>query len=452
MDAIVERLKNHEPVPTPEEQQEAAELVSSALRSLALTSTILSSIIMSMMRRIYTSAADTLAVTLGGNGLPILMVNPEFAKKLGKDGLVFVLSHEAYHLVKEHLHADPLLRENPNWTLAVEAGVNRSVLRHLGKNAMPLVDGEPSGVDPVKMYDSYRAALKKAGLEPVDKDVFYSTDLACLAELDRMPRPPKMKQTVCLHSQPGQGKGEDGSGSDVGKPVLDKDEVDKLVGRAMATALHEAKANGNKAAAEELLQLMDENPQASKLWGDLGVGSLRGETTQTRKTDLWAKWVADSIASLRDEGTRLQYPRKLAGVMHIVGERLTPNGYEMRKQGVVAIDASGSMSSEFLNKVAAIVGEDESLDIEWLSFDGHVWPFKPGEAMQGGGGTNFQIIDDYVADLDEEPDFVLVITDGYAPKFTPRDPNAWIWLITPDGDGWPGEAPHNMRCRVIDEF
>jgi hypothetical protein len=448
MDAIVEQLKNHEPVPSPEEQEETAKLVDSALRSLALTSTILSSIIMSMMRRVYTSACDTLAVTLGGNGLPILMVNTEFAKKLGKDGLVFVLSHEAYHLIKEHLHSDPLLRENPNWQLATEAGVNRSVMRHLGKNSMPIVDGEPSGVDPDKTFESYRAALKKAGLDPVDKDAFYTTDLTCLAELDRMPRPPRQKATTCLHGKPGSG---DGAGG-VGTPVLDKDEVDKLVGRALATALHEAKANGNKAAAEELLQLMDENPQASKMWGDLGVGTLRGETTQTRKTDLWAKWVADSIASVRDEGSRLQYPRKLAGVMHLIGERLTPNGYELRKSGVVAIDASGSMSSEFLDKVAALVGDDETLDIEWLSFDGHVWPFKPGEVMQGGGGTNFQIIDDYVADLDEEPDFVLVITDGYAPKFTPRDPDSWIWLITPGGDGWPGEAPHNMRCRVIDEI
>jgi hypothetical protein len=451
MDALVEKLKKHEPIPTPEEQEEAAELVTAALRSLALSSSILSSIIMSMMRRVYTSACDTLAVTLGGNGLPVLMVNPEFAKKLGKDGLVFVLAHEAYHLIKRHLYSAAALLASPNWTLATEAGVNRSVMRHLGRNALPIVDGEPSGIDPEKVYESYRAALKKAGITPVDKDIFYSTDLACLAELDRMPRPPRQKSTSCLHSRPSSGDG-DGDGEGLGTPVLDKAEVDKLVGQAISTALHEAKANGNKAAADELLQLMDENPQAEKMWGDLGVGSLRGETTRTRKTDLWAKWVADSIASVRDEGTRLQYPRKLAGVMHIIGERLAANGHEMRRQGVVAIDASGSMSSEFLDKVAAIVGDDDTLDIDWISFDGHVWPFKPGETMQGGGGTNFQIIDDYVADLDEEPDFVLVITDGYAPKMTPRDPNSWIWLITPGGDGWAGEAPYNMRCRVIDEI
>jgi hypothetical protein len=117
------------------------------------------------------------------------------------------------------------------------------------------------------------------------------------------------------------------------------------------------------------------------------------------------------------------------------------------------------MQQEVLDKVAALVGELEEIEVEWHCFDGEVWPFKAGEPFRGGGGTSFQIIDDHVNGggfrngsstpcCEEDLDFVLVITDGYAPHITPKNPDKYIWLITPNGDEWPGQS--NMSCRVID--
>lgn len=445
MDAVYQKLRDHEPVPPADEIEEASDLFAQAKRGLAIRSSLLISLITSMTRAVYTSACDTLAVTLGGDGLPMLMIHPPFAKELGKDGMMFVLGHEAYHLILMHLNANPDLRNNERWVLATEACVNRRVMRHLGINELPIVDGETSGVDPNKVYESYKAAMKKLGQSFLSKDEFFRTDLVCLAELDRMPKPPRMK-IECLHGQPGDGQDGQDSQPGVGTPILDPDEVGKLVEQALAAAIHDAKANNNKDAAKELLELMDENPQAAKLWGDLGVASLRGETTSTRKTDMWERQVANAIASRLEEGTRLQCNRKTAAF----DLRVTPSGKEQQRSGVIAVDTSGSMPSQLIEKIAALVQEHEEMEVDWIAFDGAVWPFAPGQEMKGGGGTSFQVIDDYVADKDDEPDFVLVVTDGYAPPITPRDPDSWIWLITPDGDDWPGRPPHLMECRKID--
>lgn len=447
MDSVYTKLRDHEPIPTPEEIEEAADLFAQAKRGLAIRSSLLVSLITSMTRAVYTSACDTLAVTLAGDGIPMLMIHPPFAKKLGKAGMIFVLAHEAYHLILMHLHENYAeLRKNPLWIMATEAIVNRWVMKHLKVTDLPVVDGEPSGVDPRKVYESYKAAMKKLNESFLSQDEFFKTDLICLAELERMPKPPRQKVT-CLHGQPGQGgDGEDGSQPSPGTPHLDAEEVGKLVEQALTAAIHDAKTNGNKDAAAELLELMDANPQAEKLWGDLGVGSLRGETTRTRKTDMWERHLWNAMASRLEEGMRMQCNRKTAAF----DLRVTPTGREPQRSGVIAIDASGSMPQMLLDKLASMVQDHDNLEVDWISFDASVWPFSPGQQMMGGGGTSFQVIDDYVTSKDEDPDFVLVVTDGYAPHITPTDPDLWIWLITPDGDDWPGRHPYFMECRKIE--
>jgi hypothetical protein len=117
------------------------------------------------------------------------------------------------------------------------------------------------------------------------------------------------------------------------------------------------------------------------------------------------------------------------------------------------------MQPAILDRVAALIGELDNIEVEWHSFDGEVWPFVIGEGFKGGGGTSFQIIDDHIQEgaprhgeaepcCEEEQDFVLVITDGYAPHIMPREPDKWIWLITPGGDPWPLDA--GMSCREVE--
>lgn len=462
----IAELEAHRPA-DPDVLEAAKQIVAETInRKLPLASSVITSVLLSVVRRVYTTAIPTMAVTLAADGFPILLVNPDFAVQLEEDGVMFVLVHEAYHLILLHLLADPHLREHPNWEIATEACINYRAMRLLGRGLPTITTttrtGKPkveeTGVNPRKVFDDYRKALKAAGEEPLDRiEDFYRTDLGCFAELERMPRPPRQKVTVCLHGGAADADGsEQGeTGAAAGTAVhLDPVEVGKLAGKVLDIALHEAVANGNKTAKEELLQLMeatDDSEKASKIWGDLGAGKLRGETTATRKTDAWERWTQDAIATRLRDGMRLRYNKKIPW-----DPRVTPRGREPMKYGVIGIDSSGSMPQTLLDKLAALVGTSENLEVTWVCWDGDVWPFKPGEALRGGGGTNCQRFDDWIAEqvdngtLEQAPDFVLCVTDGYFTKFTPRDPEAWIWLITPDGDPWPQSWQPPMTCRQID--
>jgi len=445
MDPKLEKKRLLEEIPIePEILEQAQEILIKARRKVGLGPSVITSIVVGLCHFAWTRTIPTFAVKLTGDGNPMLMVNPDFAIKIGPDQAVFALTHEAYHLLLVHLYVDPALMQNQNWVTATEACINHRITKHLG---LPLisVDGKCAIVDPESVYSRWRKAMQTANLPVVSKEQFFETDLGCFSYLEQCPKeiPPYGRG-----QQPGEGQGgcvhaDHGHGDGQGNPApLDPTEVGKFMEKVLGQSVQAAK-NGRKGAKEEILNWVDASPEASKMWGDVGAGSLRGETTTSRKTDLWEKWTADAMASRMAEGARWRYNKKLP-----FDPRVSANGREPKKYGSVYIDASGSMSQAFLDKVVALIGELDNIEVSWNSFDGEVWPFVPGEPLRGGGGTSFQIIDDHVATLEEDQDFVLVITDGYAPHIVPADPDKWIWLITPGGDTWAQDA--GMLCREVD--
>jgi hypothetical protein len=437
-----------------ETHEEATELYRQSKLKLALSRSTISSVVMGLCHQVFTRDPqfETYAVQLAGDGIPLLTINPDFQKMIGPEQGLFALMHEAMHLMLRHLYTDPSLRENPNWITATEACINWRITRHYG---VPLIKDPATGevliVDPDKVYDQYRDGCKKAGIQHVSKEEFYSTDLTCLRELDRLPKPPKPKSVViCIHGKPSDGDG-DGDGQGSGGAPMDDEEVQKFMDRVLAGTIQAAKA-GNESARDEVLRWMDSSPEAAKAWGSLGAGALRGQTLTTKAPSQWEKWTADIVGSKVEDANRWKYNKKLSAI----DPRVSARGKQPRRHGSVFVDASGSMHQDVLDRVAAIIGDIDEIDVDWHSFDGAVWPFKTGEAFQGGGGTSFQVIDDHVReggdsfedDCEADPDFVLVITDGYAPHIIPRDAESWIWLIVPGGDAWPSEA--GMSCRHIE--
>lgn len=137
---------------------------------------------------------------------------------------------------------------------------------------------------------------------------------------------------------------------------------------------------------------------------------------------------------------------------------LARRGPVAEKLVVIAYDTSGSMPGDVVAWLTELVGKIDGVRAHWLSFDGAVMPFTPGERVYGGGGTSFQAVADYVEGrtevrgerFEERPDAVVVLTDGHAPHITPAEPDKWIWLITAGGDDWPGHHRPPMAChRVI---
>lgn len=458
MDPKLEKQRLFEAIPIePEVLDAATTLLRDARRKLSLGPSVISSIVIGLCHFTFTRTIDTFAVKLAGDGNAMLMVNPDFIIKIGADQSVFALSHEAYHLLLVHLYTDPDLMQNQNWITATEAVINHRIQKHLGLPLIKIAEPDPKDpsktvnkvaiVDPDNVYDRYRNAVKKDGGTPVSKDDFYATDLGCFAHLESLPKPVDPKGSgSCVHASSSKDGGED-------QAPLDPTEVGKFMEKVLSGAIQSAKS-GRPGAKEEILSWMDSSPEASKTWGDLGAGTLRGETTRSRKTDMWEKWTSDAIATRMAEGQRWRYNKKLP-----FDPRVSPKGKEPRKHGAVFVDASGSMHQAVLDRIASLIGDLDNIEVEWHSFDGDVWPFKVGEGFRGGGGTSFHVIDQHLADgglkhgseepcCEDDQDFVLVITDGYAPQLMPADPDKWIWLITPGGDSWPAQA--GMSCREVD--
>jgi predicted metal-dependent peptidase len=445
MDARIEKKRLLEAIPIEQEVLDEAILaIKESRRYLGLGPSVITSIVVGLCHFTFTRTIDTFAVKLASDGNPMLMINPDFLIKIGPQQAVFALSHEAYHLLLVHLYTDPELMKNQNWVLATEACINYRIKKHL-KLPLIQIDGKVVIVDPDKIYDSYRQGMKKIEKEPVSKDDFYATDIGCFAHLEGLPKPISSKQGGCVHFSDSQ----NGNGN----APLDPTEVSKFMDKVLSGAIQSAK-NGRQGAKEEILNWMDSSPEASQTWGDLGAGTLRGETTKSRKTDLWEKWTSDVIGSKLRDGNRWKYNRKIHW-----DPRVSANGKQPHKHGAVFIDASGSMHQEVLDRVSGMIGDLDNITVEWHSFDGSVWPFATGEGFKGGGGTSFHIIEDHIVNqtladgsteycCDDDLDFVLVITDGYAPELLPSDPDKWIWLIVPGGTTWPLDA--GMSCREID--
>lgn len=430
---------------------EARRLKEAALLDFGLTQSAVASWLYAKCRhQIPTTAVDTAAVVASGDGTILLLFNPEFFVGLGLEGVKFVLFHESRHVVHRHLFTEPELREDPVFTVAAEVAINHVAMVRLERDALPLLDGEPTGVDPRAVHRDYASDLRQQGLTPLSYEDFTATDMSVYTELKRMAHPPvPVAVARCVHMDGG------------GVPA-DQDTVDRMVSSALLNSLLAAR-RGHSGAERELLDLMDRTQDASertsRMWGRLGAGALRGETVRTRQVDWWQRWLIDVVASKLREGERLVYPKKRGALLAALGHdpMLSRRGPVRDKVLVVAYDTSGSMPSSVVTWLTELVGRIEGVEAHWLSFDGVVMPFAPGERVYGGGGTSFQAVADYVEGrvevrgrrFEERPDAVIVLTDGWAPHITPAEPDKWIWLITEGGDDWPDSHTPPMACHRV---
>lgn len=431
--------------------EQARRLKEAALLDFGLTqSAVASWLYAKCHHQIPTTAIDTAAVVASGDGTCLLLFNPGFFVGLGLDGVKFVLFHEARHLVHRHLFADPELHDDPVFELAAEVSINHVALVRLDRRELPLLDGRPTGIDPRTVYEHYRADLTAHGLEPVSYETFTETDLRVYGELKRMHRPPVPERRLCVHLADGA-------------PVpADQETVDAVTSSALLNSLLAAR-RGHAGAERELLDLMDRtqdgSARAARIWGNLGAGMLRGETTRTRTVHWWQRWLVDVLGSKLRDGERLVYPKKRGALLAALGQdpMLARRGPVRDKVLVIAYDTSGSMPHHVITWLTELVGRIDGVQAHWLSFDAFVMPFAPGERVYGGGGTSFQAVADYVEGrtevngrrFDETPDAVVMLTDGYAPPITPAEPDKWIWLITEGGDEWPETHTPAMDCHRV---
>ena len=414
--------------------------------------------------QIPTAAVDTAAVVASGDGTCLLLYNPEFFVQIGASGVRFVLFHEARHLIHRHLYVDQELLTDQVFALAAEVAINHVAMVRLDRSELPsraVPDGaggrrrEPVGVDPREVHRLYVDDLTKQGLKPLSYDAFVETDLTIYGELKRM-REPLVPPAGCIHLRLG------GDGGEGQRLPMDAETLGLAVEQTLAEVMRSA-LRGEGVAREEMLALADRTngggERLAKMWGRMGLAALRGETPRTRQVEWWNRWMADVLGSKLREGERLVYAQKQGAVLLALGHdpMLSRRGAERTKVVVIALDTSGSMSQDVVDWITSLVGQTDGVESHWLSFDGVVMPFAPGERVLGGGGTNFQNVVDYVEGrlavngrrFEERADAVIMVTDGYAPAVSPAQPDRWIWLITDGGDDWPERRDPPMATHRV---
>jgi len=443
----------------PEKTKVSRERTAKALRQLSLSSSTLTTVIMSVVRQVHAQCFPTMQVQLAHDNVPVLGIGPDFVCSIDREeDVVVVLMHESVHLVAQHLNLiDMKKMSDPMYVQTTEAWVNYFCLSIL-KRDLPTIDGEPTGVDPVKFFEWFKKTASEAGLKDYPRKIedFFISDENAYNWVSQLPKPRREpKGNFCNHKpgdgMPQPGDGQSGSGEGDGEdfsPVIDPQAAGQLVQKALEVALREAVHEKNQGAKEELKKLMaaaDGNEAAEKIFGDLGAYELLGTTSPEKRTRFWDKKVARAIASLIKPGDRLAFNRKRPK------ERIfSPRGKVEEKSIVIAIDTSGSMFyGDAIQKVRELVGQTKA-KARWVWFDGQVWEFQPGDEMHGGGGTNCELVEEWIlANCKRYPDAVVVVTDGIFRHFTPSKPKRWIWVVTRDGDTWMKDHEPRMKVTTL---
>lgn len=332
--------------------------------------------------------------------------NTRFIKMLKPREIEFLFGHEVLHCVYDHFgrrgDRDPQL-----WNIANDFAVNGDLKKHrVGEfiTSVPcLYDHKYEGKSSEEIYDDLYENAEKI-------------------DIDQM-----INRMLDDHME-GDGDGDsdgDGDGKDGKKkrPKLSEEEKAKIrdeIKEAMLSAAQNCDAGNLPAGVKRLIQNLTE-PKMD--WREL----LRMQLESTIKSDY----------------TWLRSSRKGWHVDAVMPGMKTTDAIDI----AVAIDTSGSISEkqarDFLSEIRGIMESFDSYRIHVFTFDTDVYNPQQYDSenlddiedydVQGGGGTSFEVIFQYMKDADIEPKKLVVFTDGY-PFGTWGDPNYCdtVWIIHGD--------------------
>jgi len=330
--------------------------------------------------------------------------NARFIDMLKPREIEFLFGHEVLHCVYDHFgrrgDRDPQL-----WNIANDFCVNADLKRHrVGEfiTSVPcLYDSKYDGMSSEEIYDQlYENAEKISIDELVDRMIDEHMDGA------------------------GDNDGEgDSDGKRKGRPRMTDEERARVrdeIKEAMLSAAQTCDAGNLPAGVKRMIQQMTE-PRMN--WREL----LRMQLESTIKSDY----------------TWLRSSRKGWHVDAVMPGMRTTDAIDI----AVAIDMSGSISMEqgrdFLTEIQGIMEAFDSYRIHVFCFDTETYNPQQYDSdnledigdyeVQGGGGTDFDCIFEYLKSNDIEPRKLVVFTDGY-PCGSWGDENYCdtVWIIHGD--------------------
>lgn len=350
--------------------------------------------------------ADEWCSTAATDGLKFYY-NSRFIMMLKPKEVEFLVGHEVLHVVYDHMGRRGT-RDPQIWNIADDYAVNADLKRHkVGQfiTTVPcLYEQKYDGKAAEEIYDDLMKNVQKIDINSL------------------------VDQMIDDHMD-GDGEGEgDGEGDQEGKgkrPKMSPEERERVrqeVKQAIINAAQSAEAGTLPLGVERLIK-QHTNPVMP--WREL----IQTNLTSAIRTDF--SWMRPSRRSWH---------------MDAIMPGMTP-GEEI--DVVVAIDMSGSISNKqaqaFLGEIGGMMDAFDGYKVHVFCFDTDIYNPQDfnSESMdtideyepQGGGGTDFDAIFDYLKKVGNVPKRLICFTDGY-PCGSWGDPDYCdtTWIIHGDPD------------------
>ena len=326
--------------------------------------------------------ADEWCSTAATDGLN-LYYNSRFIMMLRTKEVEFLVGHEVLHVVYDHMGRrgtrDPQL-----FNIANDYAVNADLKRHkVGEfiTSVPcLYELKYDGKSSEEIYDDLYQNAEKISIDDL---------------LDKM---------IDEHMDGDDGEGEGDEGDKKGKrPKMSDEEREQM--------------------RQEVKQAIINAAQSAEA-GQLPAGVKRMIKEYTEPVMPWRELIQTNLTSaIRNDYSWIR-PSRRAWHMDAIMPGMTP-GEEIEVD--VAIDMSGSISSrqarDFLGEISGMMNTFDGYKVHVFCFDTKIYnpvdfdsdnmdsidEYEP----QGGGGTDFDAIFEYLKESGREPKRLIVFTDGY---------------------------------------
>jgi predicted metal-dependent peptidase len=326
--------------------------------------------------------------------------NTRFIEMLKPKEIEFLFGHEVLHCVYDHFgrrgDRDPML-----WNFANDYAVNADLKKHrVGEfiTTVPcLFDYKYEGMSSEEIYDDLYENAEKIDMEQL------------------------MDQVIDQHLDGDSGSGDEGEGKGPAKLTdEERQQIKDEIKEAMLQAAQASDPGNIPGGVKRLIQQLTE-PKLN--WREL----LAMQLESTIRSDY-------TFAKINRRGWHMD--AILPGMQN-----------EQMIDIAVAMDMSGSIGDaqgrDFLSEVKGIMGQFGQYRIHLFTFDTDVYNPQQFDSdnleeiteydLQGGGGTDFDAIFNYLKEEQIEPKRLVVFTDGY-PWGSWGDENYCdtVWIIHGD--------------------
>jgi hypothetical protein len=381
-----------------------------------------------MGKPVFNEDIDTAAVQFDENGEFIWFhFNPHFWKRLQFKDKVWVICHEALHIVLNHgvrtRDAHGINRRAVN--AALDVVVNHSLWANFGFER-----------DQVEGWEDYcwvdTVFKNKNPLPPADEQFEYYYNL-----FDK------------VYGDAGPGEGEPGTVDD--HAMMGQGSGDKII-----DGLNEGLSDAEKASLKNMIDKHFQAPppqEAKNQKAGTGTGgqwvfAAPGKVKRKKKWETVIKKWSKKYLIEKDKDVE-QWARLNRRMTMLPKDMFLPSEMEVEddekdKKKIKVyffLDTSGScwgLKDRFFTAAESL--PPDRFDIRLLCFDTQVQETTlESRKIYGGGGTSFSILENYIqkevsaGDKGGYPEAVFVITDGYGDNIKPAKADRWYWFITEGG-------------------